>query len=205
MDREELTKDRSVARCIVEGYHLFGTHLLTTFRKVWIPLMATSLAFSLTVVTALGRQWVVAAVFALLALVALWLLKRATFSLVAPFPKIGKGASRVLRHLGRYLCYALLSGIVCIVVFALLFLPAIILLMAGHIDHTLMMAGDEASLGTSYWALTACTLTVCFALTLFAQIWQTFGVIYLYGSMVARDNARRRKLTSHQPTRQNPA
>lgn len=205
MDREELTKDRSVARCIAEGYRLFSTHLQTTFRKVWLPLVGTSLGFSLAVVTALGRQWIAATIFALLALAALCLLKRATFRLIAPFPKIGKGTSRVLRHLGRYLCYAVLSGIVCIVTFFLLLFPAIILLTAGHIDHALMMAGDEASLGTGYWLLTACTLTVCFALTLFAQIWQTFGAVYLYGSMVARDNARRRKQSSPHPAGQKSA
>lgn len=193
MDREELIKDRSVARCIAEGYRLFSAHLLTTLRKVWMPLGATSLGFSLAVVSALSRHWLGTVVFALFALATFYLLKRSTFKLIAPFPKVGKGTGRVLRHLGRYLCYALLSGIVCVVVFAVLLLPAIILLAAGHIDHAMTMDGDGANLGMGYWVLTASTLAVCLALILFAQIWQTFGAAYLYGAMVARDNARKKQ------------
>ena len=58
MDREALTRDRSVARCIAEGYRLFSSQQLTTLRRTWKPLVASSLGWALTVTTALSGQWI---------------------------------------------------------------------------------------------------------------------------------------------------
>lgn len=193
MDREELTKDRSVARCIAEGYRLFSSQQLTTLRRTWKPLVASSLGWALSITTALGGQWIGTALALLLALAALVLFKRAILQMVAPMPKCGRAAKRVLRHLGRHLTYSLLSGIICLVVFALLMIPAFVLLAAGHTDHALATEGDPEVLGMGYWVLTTATLTVCLALFFYAQIWQTFGAAYLYGSMVAHDEARKRQ------------
>lgn len=193
MDREELTKDRSVARCIAEGYRLFSSQQLTILRKTWKPLVTSSVGWALSVTMALNAYWIGMAAALLLALTAWVLFKRATFQMIAPFPKWGRATKRVLRHLGSYLTYALLSGIVCLVVFSLLLLPAFVLLTAGHIDHMMVMEGDPEVLGTGYWVMTTATLAVGIGLVLYAQTWQTFGATYLYGSMVAHDEARRRQ------------
>lgn len=194
MDREALIKDRSVARCIAEGYRLFSSQQLTTLRRTWKPLVASSLGWALTVTTALCGQWIGTALALLLALAALVVFKRAILQLVAPMPKCGRAAKRVLRHLGSYLTYALLSGIIGLVVFTLLMIPAFLLLAAGHIDHTLAAEGDPEVLGMGYWVLTTATLTFCLALVFYALIWKTFGEAYLYGAMVAHDEARKRQL-----------
>lgn len=194
MDREALIKDRSVARCIAEGYRLFSSQQLTTLRRTWKPLAASSLGWALTVTTALSGQWIGTGLALLLALVALVVFKRAILQLVAPMPKCGRATKRVLRHLGSYLTYALLSGIIGLVVFTLLMIPAFLLLAAGHIDHTLAAEGDPEVLGMGYWVLTTATLTFCLALVFYALIWKTFGEAYLYGAMVAHDEARKRQL-----------
>lgn len=194
MDREALIKDRSVARCIAEGYRLFSSQQLTTLRRTWKPLVASSLGWALTVTTALCGQWIGTGLALLLALAALVVFKRAILQLVAPMPKCGRAAKRVLRHLGSYLTYALLSGIIGLVVFTLLMIPAFLLLAAGHIDHTLAAEGDPEVLGMGYWVLTTATLTFCLALVFYAMIWKTFGEAYLYGAMVAHDEARKRQL-----------
>lgn len=194
MDREALIKDRSVARCIAEGYRLFSSQQLTTLRRTWKPLVASSLGWALTVTTALCGQWIGTALALLLALAALVVFKRAILQLVAPMPKCGRAAKRVLRHLGSYLTYALLSGIIGLVVFTLLMIPAFLLLAAGHIDHTLAAEGDPEVLGMGYWVLTTATLTFCLALVFYALIWKTYGEAYLYGAMVAHDEARKRQL-----------
>lgn len=194
MDREALIKDRSVARCIAEGYRLFSSQQLTTLRRTWKPLVASSLGWALTVTTALCGQWIGTALALLLALAALVVFKRAILQLVAPMPKCGRATKRVLRHLGSYLTYALLSGIIGLVVFTLLMIPAFLLLAAGHIDHTLAAEGDPEVLGMGYWVLTTATLTFCLALVFYALIWKTFGEAYLYGAMVAHDEARKRQL-----------
>lgn len=194
MDREALIKDRSVARCIAEGYRLFSSQQLTTLRRTWKPLAASSLGWALTVTTALSGQWIGTALALLLALAALVVFKRTILQLVAPMPKCGRTAKRVLRHLGSYLTYALLSGIIGLVVFTLLMIPAFLLLAAGHIDHTLAAEGDPEVLGMGYWVLTTATLTFCLALVFYALIWKTFGEAYLYGAMVAHDEARKRQL-----------
>lgn len=194
MDREALIKDRSVARCIAEGYRLFSSQQLTTLRRTWKPLAASSLGWALTVTTALCEQWIGTALALLLALASLVVFKRAILQLVAPMPKCGRATKRVLRHLGSYLTYALLSGIIGLVVFTLLMIPAFLLLAAGHIDHTLAMEGDPEVLGMGYWVLTTTTLTFCLALVFYALIWKTFGEAYLYGAMVAHDEARKRQL-----------
>lgn len=118
--------------------------------------------------------------------------KRTILQLVAPMPKCGRAAKRVLRHLGSYLTYALLSGIIGLVVFTLLMIPAIILLIEGYFDYTLAAEGDPRVLGMGYWVLTTATLTFCLALVFYAMIWKTFGEAYLYGSMVAQDEVRKR-------------
>ena len=194
MDREALIKDRSVARCIAEGYRLFSSQQLTTLRRTWKPLAASSLGWALTVTTALSGQWIGTGLALLLALAALVVFKRTILQLVAPMPKCGRAAKRVLRHLGSYLTYALLSGIIGLVVFTLLMIPAFLLLAAGHIDHTLAAEGDPEVLGMGYWVLTTATLTFCLALVFYALIWKTFGEAYLYGAMVAHDEARKRQL-----------
>lgn len=194
MDREALIKDRSVARCIAEGYRLFSSQQLTTLRRTWKPLAASSLGWALTVTTALCGQWIGTGLALLLALAALVVFKRAILQLVAPMPKCGRATKRVLRHLGSYLTYALLSGIIGLVVFTLLMIPAFLLLAAGHIDHTLAAEGDPEVLGMGYWVLTTATLTFCLALVFYALIWKTFGEAYLYGAMVAHDEARKRQL-----------
>ena len=194
MDREALIKDRSVARCIAEGYRLFSSQQLTTLRRTWKPLAASSLGWALTVTTALSGQWIGTGLALLLALAALVVFKRAILQLVAPMPKCGRATKRVLRHLGSYLTYALLSGIIGLVVFTLLMIPAFLLLAAGHIDHTLAAEGDPEVLGMGYWVLTTATLTFCLALVFYALIWKTFGEAYLYGAMVAHDEARKRQL-----------
>lgn len=194
MDREALIKDRSVARCIAEGYRLFSSQQLTTLRRTWKPLAASSLGWALTVTTALSGQWIGTALALLLALASLVVFKRAILQLVAPMPKCGRATKRVLRHLGSYLTYALLSGIIGLVVFTLLMIPAFLLLAAGHIDHTLAAEGDPEVLGMGYWVLTTATLTFCLALVFYALIWKTFGEAYLYGAMVAHDEARKRQL-----------
>ena len=194
MDREALTRDRSVARCIAEGYRLFSSQQLTTLRRTWKPLAASSLGWALTVTTALCEQWIGTALALLLALAALVVFKRTILQLVAPMPKCGRAAKRVLRHLGSYLTYTLLSGISGLVVFTLLMIPAFLLLAAGHIDHTLAAEGDPEVLGMGYWVLTTATLTFCLALVFYALIWKTFGEAYLYGAMVAHDEARKRQL-----------
>lgn len=194
MDREALIKDRSVARCIAEGYRLFSSQQLTTLRRTWKPLAASSLGWALTVATALCGQWIGTGLALLLALAALVVFKRAILQLVAPMPKCGRATKRVLRHLGSYLTYALLSGIIGLVVFTLLMIPAFLLLAAGHIDHTLAAEGDPEVLGMGYWVLTTATLTFCLALVFYALIWKTFGEAYLYGAMVAHDEARKRQL-----------
>lgn len=194
MDREALTRDRSVARCIAEGYRLFSSQQLTTLRRTWKPLAASSLGWALTVTTALSGQWIGTALALLLALAALVVFKRAILQLVAPMPKCGRATKRVLRHLGSYLTYTLLSGIIGLVVFTLLMIPAFLLLAAGHIDHTLAAEGDPEVLGMGYWVLTTATLTFCLALVFYALIWKTFGEAYLYGAMVAHDEARKRQL-----------
>lgn len=194
MDREALIKDRSVARCIAEGYRLFSSQQLTTLRRTWKPLVASSLGWALTVTTALCGQWIGTGLALLLALAALVVFKRAILQLVAPMPKCGRATKRVLRHLGSYLTYALLSGIIGLVVFTLLMIPAFLLLAAGHIDHTLAAEGDPEVLGMGYWVLTTATLTFCLALVFYALIWKTFGEAYLYGAMVAHDEARKRQL-----------
>lgn len=194
MDREALIKDRSVARCIAEGYRLFSSQQLTTLRRTWKPLVASSLGWALTVTTALCGQWIGTGLALLLALAALVVFKRAILQLVAPMPKCDRATKRVLRHLGSYLTYALLSGIIGLVVFTLLMIPAFLLLAAGHIDHTLAAEGDPEVLGMGYWVLTTATLTFCLALVFYALIWKTFGEAYLYGAMVAHDEARKRQL-----------
>lgn len=194
MDREALIKDRSVARCIAEGYRLFSSQQLTTLRRTWKPLAASSLGWALTVTTALCEQWIGTALALLLALASLVVFKRAILQLVAPMPKCGRATKRVLRHLGSYLTYTLLSGIIGLVVFTLLMIPAFLLLAAGHIDHTLAAEGDPEVLGMGYWVLTTATLTFCLALVFYALIWKTFGEAYLYGAMVAHDEARKRQL-----------
>lgn len=194
MDREALIKDRSVARCIAEGYRLFSSQQLTTLRRTWKPLVASSLGWALTVTTALSGQWIGTALALLLALASLVVFKRAILQLVAPMPKCGRATKRVLRHLGSYLAYALLSGIIGLVVFTLLMIPAFLLLAAGHIDHTLAAEGDPEVLGMGYWVLTTATLTFCLALVFYALIWKTFGEAYFYGAMVAHDEARKRQL-----------
>lgn len=194
MDREALIKDRSVASCIAEGYRLFSSQQLTTLRRTWKPLAASSLGWALTVMTALSGQWIGTALALLLALASLVVFKRAILQLVAPMPKCGRATKRVLRHLGSYLTYALLSGIIGLVVFTLLMIPAFLLLAAGHIDHTLAAEGDPEVLGMGYWVLTTATLTFCLALVFYALIWKTFGEAYLYGAMVAHDEARKRQL-----------
>lgn len=194
MDREALIKDRSVARCIAEGYRLFSTQQMTTLRRTWKPLAASSLGWALTVTTALSGQWIGTGLALLLALASLVVFKRAILQLVAPMPKCGRATKRVLRHLGSYLTYALLSGIIGLVVFTLLMIPAFLLLAAGHIDHTLAAEGDPEVLGMGYWVLTTATLTFCLALVFYALIWKTFGEAYLYGAMVAHDEARKRQL-----------
>lgn len=194
MDREALIKDRSVARCIAEGYRLFSSQQLTTLRRTWKPLAASSLGWALTVTTALSGQWIGTGLALLLALAALVVFKRAILQLVAPMPKCGRATKRVLRHLGSYLTYALLSGIIGLVVFTLLMIPAFLLLAAGHIDHTLAAEGDPEVLGMGYWVLTTATLTFCLALVFYALTWKTFGEAYLYGAMVAHDEARKRQL-----------
>lgn len=194
MDREALIKDRSVARCIAEGYRLFSSQQLTTLRRTWKPLAASSLGWALTVTTALSGQWIGTGLALLLALAALVVFKRTILQLVAPMPKCGRATKRVLRHLGSYLTYALLSGIIALVVFTLLMIPAFLLLAAGHIDHTLAAEGDPEVLGMGYWVLTTATLTFCLALVFYALIWKTFGEAYLYGAMVAHDEARKRQL-----------
>jgi len=194
MDREALIKDRSVARCIAEGYRLFSSQQLTTLRRTWKPLVASSLGWALTVTTALCGQWIGTGLALLLALAALVVFKRAILQLVAPMPKCDRATKRVLRHLGSYLTYALLSGIIGLVVFTLLMIPAFLLLAAGHIDHTLAAEGDPEVLGMGYWVLTTATLTFCLALVFYAMIWKTFGEAYLYGAMVAHDEARKRQL-----------
>lgn len=194
MDREALIKDRSVARCIAEGYRLFSSQQLTTLRRTWKSLAASSLGWALTVTTALSGQWIGTALALLLALAALVVFKRTILQLVAPMPKCGRATKRVLRHLGSYLTYALLSGIIGLVVFTLLMIPAFLLLAAGHIDHTLAAEGDPEVLGMGYWVLTTATLTFCLALVFYALIWKTFGEAYLYGAMVAHDEARKRQL-----------
>ena len=108
-------------------------------------------------------------------------------------PKCGRAAKRVLRHLGSYLTYALLSGIIGLVVFTLLMIPAIILLIEGYFDSTLAAEGDPRVLGMGYWVLTTATLTFCLALVFYAMIWKTFGEAYLYGAMVAQDEVRKRQ------------
>lgn len=194
MDREALIKDRSVARCIAEGYRLFSTQQMTTLRRTWKPLAASSLGWALTVTTALSGQWIGTGLALLLALASLVVFKRAILQLVAPMPKCGRATKRVLRHLGSYLTYTLLSGIIGLVVFTLLMIPAFLLLAAGHIDHTLAMEGDPEVLSMGYWVLTTATLTFCLALVFYALIWKTFGEAYLYGAMVAHDEARKRQL-----------
>ena len=182
MDREALTRDRSVARCIAEGYRLFTGQQLTTLRRTWKPLVASSLGWALSITTALCGQWIGTALALLLALAALVVFKRTILQLVAP----------MLRHLGSYLTYALLSGIIGLVVFTLLIIPAIILLIEGYFDYTLAAEGDPRVLGMGYWVLTTATLTFCLALVFYAMIWKTFGEAYLYGSMVAQDEVRKR-------------
>lgn len=194
MDREALIKDRSVARCIAEGYRLFSSQQLTTLRRTWKPLAASSLGWALTVTTALSGQWIGTGLALLLALAALVVFKRTILQLIAPMPKCDRATKRVLRHLGSYLTYALLSGIIGLVVFTLLMIPAFLLLAAGHIDHTLAAEGDPEVLGMGYWVLTTATLTFCLALVFYALIWKTFGEAYLYGAMVAHDEARKRQL-----------
>ena len=187
MDREALTKDRSVARCIAEGYRLFTGQQLTTLRRTWKPLVASSLGWALSITTALCGQWIGTA------LAALVVFKRTILQLVAPMPKCGRAAKRVLRHLGSYLPSALLSGIIGLVVFTLLMIPAIILLIEGYFDYTLAAEGDPRVLGMGYWVLTTATLTFCLALVFYAMIWKTFGEAYLYGAMVAQDEVRKRQ------------
>ena len=96
MDREALTKDRSVARCIAEGYRLFTGQQLTTLRRTWKPLVASSLGWALSITTALCGQWIGTALALLLALAALVVFKRTILQLVAPMPKCGRAAKRVL-------------------------------------------------------------------------------------------------------------
>ena len=96
MDREALIKDRSVARCIAEGYRLFSSQQLTTLRRTWKPLVASSLGWALTVTTALSGQWIGTVLALLLALAALVVFKRTILQLVAPMPKCGRAAKRVL-------------------------------------------------------------------------------------------------------------
>ena len=86
MDREALTRDRSVARCIAEGYRLFTGQQLTTLRRTWKPLVASSLGWALSITTALCGQWIGTALALLLALAALVVFKRTILQLVAPMP-----------------------------------------------------------------------------------------------------------------------
>lgn len=196
MDKVELIKDRSVARCILEGYRLFNAQKAIMFHKTWMPLLGSSFGLSMMVVSLLKRQWVGMVIASVFTIIVLILLKRRTFQMISPFPKLSRGIKVVLHHFGGYLTYTLLSSAVCIVIFALLFLPAAILLTAGHVDHVLVMQGDLESLDFGYWALTTVTLLMCFTLILFVQMWQTFGVVYLYGAMVARDKAKKHKTIS---------
>lgn len=97
-----------------------------------------------------------------------------------PCRSVAGRPSAWLRHLGSYLTYAL-SGIIGLVVFTLLMIPAIILLIEGYFDYTLAAEGDPRVLGMGYWVLTTATLTFCLALVFYAMIWKTFGEAYLYG------------------------
>ncbi len=202
MIEQELKKDRSVARCMVDGYRLFVSQQLTILRRTWRPIIATSAGLALTVTMSLTAHWFCAVAVLLLTLVSLCYLYRVTLSMTAPLPKTGIALKRILRNLGRFLAFSVLSGLLCVVIFVLLLIPAFVLLAAGHVDHTLMAQGDPEVLGIGFWIQTAITLTVCFALALYAQSWQTLGLAYVYGAMVARDEARQTHRRLAHTTRQ---
>lgn len=189
MDGDKLVKYRSVARCIADGFFLFRAQMWGVLKKVWVWLLAASVAFAVMLQLMLKGELAWGLAFLPVFIVAYCLFKRAVVRQLSPLPKIGNAFRRAFRHLGQYVWYSCLSGIIRIILFAILFLPVAILLMAGFVEAAGVKMGDETVLGVGFSVLMFVTFIVCFALVLFAQIWQIFGLVYLYGAMKAHDEA----------------
>lgn len=187
MDGDKLVKYRSVARCIADGFFLFRAQRWGVLKKVWVWLLAASVAFAVMLRLILKGELVWGLAFLPVFIVGHGLFKRAVVRQLSPLPKFGNAIRRVFRHLGQYVWYSLLSGIIRAVLFAILFLPVVILLIARFVEATGVKMGDDVVLGMGFSVLMFVTIIVCFALVLFAQIWQIFGLIYLYGAMKAHD------------------
>lgn len=189
MDGEKLVKYRSVARCIADGFFLFRAQMWDVLKKVWVWLLVASVAFAVMLQLILSGELVWGLAFLPVFIVGYGLFKRAVVMLLSPLPKFGNAIRRVFRHLGQYVWYALLSGVIRVILFAMLFLPVAILLIARFVEATGVKMGDDVVLGMGFDALMFVSIIVCFALVLFAQIWQIFGMVYLYGAMKAHDEA----------------
>lgn len=189
MDGDKLVKYRSVARCIADGFFLFRGQMWDVLKKVWGWLLAASVAFAVMLQLILKGELVWGLAFLPVFIAGYGLFKRAVVKLMSPLPKVGNAFRRVFRHLGQYVWYALLSGVIRVILFAMLFLPVVILLAARFVEAAGVKMGDDVVLGMGFDALMFVSIIICFALVLFAQIWQIFGLVYLYGAMKAHDEA----------------
>lgn len=197
MDLNQLIKNRSIKSCIREGYRLYANNVFLLLRHSWKMLLLMGLfltvvlyeALSLALSTSGGGAVRVAllVVFALLAIATQVRMKTRMLDLLGPKPTLKKAVRRLCRHLGNYLSMLLISGLVCLVVFAFVCTPLLILCYAviGNIQS--MSMGEPNQLRVGFWILAFVTSTLTFALLGFIQLWQTLASCFVYGSYIAKE------------------
>lgn len=197
MDLNQLIKNRSIKSCIREGYRLYANNVFLLLRHSWKMLLLMGLFLTVVLYEALslalnlsGSRAVSAVlliVFGLLAIAAQIRMKTRLLDLLGPKPTLKKAVRRLCRHLGNYLSMLLISGLVCLVVFAFVCLPLLILCYAVIGNSQSMSMGEPNQLRAGFWILAFVTSTLTFALLGFIQLWQTLASCFVYGSYIAKE------------------
>ena len=197
MELKQLIKNRSIKSCIREGYRLYANNVFLLLKHTWMMLLLMGLfltvvlyeALSLALSTSGGGalRVVLLIVFGLLAIATQIRMKTRMLDLLGPKPTLKNGVRRIFRHLGYYLSMLLISGLVCLVVFAFVCLPLLILCYAVVGNSQSMSMGEPNQLYAGFWILAFVTSTLTFALLGFIQLWQALASCFVYGSYIAKD------------------
>lgn len=181
-----LYKKRSVSGCISEGYKLYRTNIANILKNTWKEGTVTGIAFGTALVSATRTDSTAGTAVAYMAaaatLTGLFFYKKKVFKMVGENPLRWK-AKDFLRHFGLVSSVAILSGIICLCVFAIVCMPMITAIAAMVMDNNGIAAGDPSGLPDYFSILLFAVSSVTAFVILHIQVWQTFASCFVHGSI----------------------
>jgi len=188
-----LYRKRSISGCISEGYKLYRLNLANILKNTWKEGAAAGMAFGAALVATTRMESpaniIVASISAAAFLTGLFFYKKKVFRMVGENP--AKWNMRnALRHSGFILSTAILSGIICVSVFALVCMPLIIVLSTIAMDNNGIASGDPSGLPGYFNILLFTVSSISAFVILHIQVWQTFVSCFVHGAIEERERCK---------------